>query len=96
MSPEQTTSHTEQRRPPVPDWQRASIGKLIFGGFVAVAAAATIGALFQRLTHSTADAGVPLFAAWLVVFILIVPAAYRRGVRDAKMHPDDPTDHPLR
>jgi len=61
-----------------------------------VAGAATIGALFQRLTHNTADSGVPLFAAWLVVFIPLVPAAYRRGVRDAKMHPDDPTNHPVR
>jgi hypothetical protein len=69
-------------------------GSFWWGGFAVVIAAATIGALFQRLTHGAVDADVPLFTAWLIVFIMIVPAAYRRGIRDATMHADDTPQSP--
>ena len=56
-------------------------------GFAAALAGITVSMLFERLAHT--KGGGAVFIPWLIVFLIMVPAAYRRGIRDARAHPDD-------
>jgi hypothetical protein len=89
------SSDSENKGPPsapntarqIPTWQRTAIRQLTWGGFAAAIAGTTVSVLFERLTNTKGSSIV--FIPWLIVFIIMVPAAYRRGVRDARAHPED-------
>jgi hypothetical protein len=86
-SPESTASNPQKRRRAIPPWERAAIRKLIWVGLAAAFAGEIVGVILERIfgTRSGAVFSLP----WIVVFIMIIPAAYQRGVRDGRSHPED-------
>jgi hypothetical protein len=68
----------------LPSWQRASIRKLEFGGFAAAIVSMIVVVTIGRFTHHPNHGA--MFAPWIVVVSMMIPIAYRRGVRDARAH----------
>ncbi len=73
-----------------PDWQRRSLRTLEWGGFAAVSGALIGGALLDRLSDTVSP--LTLIVPLSVGLIMFIPAAYHRGLRDGREHPNDNDD----
>jgi hypothetical protein len=85
----QDTDVVAQTRRSVPHWQRVGSRRTLWRGLAAVFAASLLGIVLHR--WAGADRDTALVVPWMLAFIMFVPGAYHRGVRDARAHAADIT-----
>jgi hypothetical protein len=77
----------------VPDWQTQAIQKIQLQAFLVWSIALVVCLVTVRLFRSPndqrGDCGLLIALPMIFIFVLIIPMAYRRGVRDGKDHQAD-------